>query len=255
MGLRTAAEYRAGLIDGRRVFYRGERVTDVVRHPELAPAVDHSAHCFSIAAERPDLAVRKSNELGEYSGFYHLPCSAEDLRLRAELIEEVSRRGAGTIVLKEVGSDALFASLGATEGEGREAARAFYRRWADRRQGEPVSGPVRPGRSGPLPARRRLRRRLDHGARCEDAHLVLGERRRDHRVADTRHGPGRRGLCGLVRSSGRHPRAVAVRVPVPRRGGRPVRAAARLDTQAAGVVDGLRRRPGPARTGLPRTTP
>jgi Aromatic ring hydroxylase len=131
MGLRTADEYRAGLLDGRRVFYRGERVTDVVGHPELAPAVDHSAHCFSIAAERPDLAVRKSPELGDYSGFYHLPRSAEDLRARAALIEEVSRRGAGTIVLKEVGSDALFALLRATEGAGLEAAQAYHRRCLD----------------------------------------------------------------------------------------------------------------------------
>ena len=128
MGVRTADEYRNGLRDGRRVYYRGEQVADVVAHPELAPAVDHSSHCFSISGERPDLAVRKSAELGDYSAFYHLPRSADDLRARAALIEEVSRRGAGTIVLKEVGSDALFALLRATEGEGRDAAEAYYRR-------------------------------------------------------------------------------------------------------------------------------
>lgn len=132
MGLRTPDEYRAGLQDGRRVFYRGQRVTDVVGHPELAPAVEHSAHCFSIAADRPDLAVRKTEELGDYSAFYHLPRSAEDLGARAALIEEVSRRGAGTIVLKEVGSDALFALQRATEGAGLEAAQAFYRHCLDR---------------------------------------------------------------------------------------------------------------------------
>ena len=131
MGLRTADEYRAGLRDGRRVFYRGKPVTDVAGHPELAPAVNHSAWCFSIAADRPDLAVRKSPELGDYSAFYHLPRSAEDLAARAALIQEVSRRGAGTIVLKEVGSDALFALLRATEGSGREAAQAYYRHCLD----------------------------------------------------------------------------------------------------------------------------
>lgn len=131
MGLRTPEEYRAGLGDGRRVFYRGEQVTDVVGHPELAPAVNHSAACFSIAAERPDLAVRTDSELGDYSAFYHLPQSAADLRARGALIQEVSRRGAGTIVLKEVGSDALFALLRSTEGEGREAAQAYYRHCLD----------------------------------------------------------------------------------------------------------------------------
>src|SRR6478609_10254909 len=95
MGVRSADDYRKGLVDGRRVFYRGARVADVLAHPELRPAVDHSALAFEIAHARPDLAVRDGA-----SAFYHLPCSAEDLRLWAALIEEVSRRGAGTIVLK-----------------------------------------------------------------------------------------------------------------------------------------------------------
>ena len=49
MALRTAQQYRDGLADGRRVFYRGEQVSDVVAHPELRPAVDHSALAYSIA--------------------------------------------------------------------------------------------------------------------------------------------------------------------------------------------------------------
>lgn len=126
MALRTAQQYRDGLKDGRNVHYRGERVADVVAHPELRPAVDHSALCYSIAEDLPGLAVRKTSDLGEYSAFYHLPRTAQDLRDRGALIEEVSRRGAGTIVLKEVGSDALFALLRATEGAGRERAQAFY---------------------------------------------------------------------------------------------------------------------------------
>lgn len=126
MGIRSAEEYRKGLADGRRVFYRGQQVTDVLGHPELRPAVDHSALAYQIAEDQPDMAVRDG-----YSAFYHLPRSAQDLRARGALIEEVSRRGAGTIVLKEVGSDALFALLRATEGEGRERARAFYQRCLD----------------------------------------------------------------------------------------------------------------------------
>lgn len=132
MGLRTEQEYRAGLRDGRRVYYQGERLTDVLEHPDLALAIDHSAHCFSIAVDRPDLAVRKDDELGDYSAFYHLPGSADDLRARGELIQQVSARGAGTIVLKEVGSDALFALQRATDGPGREAAQAYYRHCLDK---------------------------------------------------------------------------------------------------------------------------
>ncbi|MEQ3552645.1 4-hydroxyphenylacetate 3-hydroxylase N-terminal domain-containing protein [Pseudonocardia nematodicida] len=127
MAVRSAQEYREGLADGRRVFYRGRQVSDVVAHPELRPAVDHSSLAYSMSEDRPDIAVRRDEEIGSYSSFYHLPRTPEDLRERGTLIEEVSRRGAGTIVLKEVGSDALFALLRATEDEGLENAQAFHR--------------------------------------------------------------------------------------------------------------------------------
>lgn len=129
MGLRTGDEFRKGLADGRRVFYRGRQIGDVVGEPELTLAVDHSALCFDIAAGRPELAVTEVD--GEQvSTFYVAPASADDLIRLGELIEEVSRRGGGTIVLnlKEVGSDALFALLRATEGEGLDNARTFYER-------------------------------------------------------------------------------------------------------------------------------
>jgi aromatic ring hydroxylase len=127
MGLRTADQFRAGLADGRSVFYRGRQVKDVVADPELSLAVDHSALCFSIAQTHPDLATADVD--GELiSAFYKLPRSRDDLILRGALIEEVSRQGGGTIVLKEVGSDAMFALLRATTGAGLENARAFYQR-------------------------------------------------------------------------------------------------------------------------------
>lgn len=127
MGLRTAKEYRDGLRDGRRVYYLGRRIDCVLDEPDLALAVDHSAHCFDISVDDAELAVRKNGEFGEYSAFYHLPRSAEDLRARGRLLQEVAARGAGTIVLKEVGSDALFALQRATQGAGREAAQAYFR--------------------------------------------------------------------------------------------------------------------------------
>jgi aromatic ring hydroxylase len=127
MALRTVDEYRSGLADGRSVFYRGQRVKDVVREPELKLAVDHSALCYQIAESHPELAVAEAN--GEQiSAFYKLPRSRDDLIQRGALIEEVSRQGGGTIVLKEVGSDAMFALIRATTGQGLENARAFYER-------------------------------------------------------------------------------------------------------------------------------
>jgi aromatic ring hydroxylase len=127
MALRTVDEYRSGLADGRSVFYRGQRIKDVVGEPELKLAVDHSALCYQIAESHPELAVAEAN--GEQiSAFYKLPRSRDDLIQRGALIEEVSRQGGGTIVLKEVGSDAMFALIRATTGHGLENARAFYER-------------------------------------------------------------------------------------------------------------------------------
>ena len=127
MALRTVDEYRSGLADGRSVFYRGQRIKDVVGEPELKLAVDHSALCYQIAESHPELAVAEAN--GEQiSAFYKLPRSRDDLIQRGALIEEVSRQGGGTIVLKEVGSDAMFALIRATTGQGLENARAFYER-------------------------------------------------------------------------------------------------------------------------------
>lgn len=130
MAVRSSDQYRKGLSDDRRVFYRGKKISDVYAEPELALAVDHSALCYDIADDRPDLAVTDVDG-DPVSAFYVAPTSADDLIRRGGLIEEVSRRGGGTIVLKEVGSDALFALLRATTGEGLENARAFYKRVCD----------------------------------------------------------------------------------------------------------------------------
>ncbi|MFJ6569260.1 4-hydroxyphenylacetate 3-hydroxylase N-terminal domain-containing protein [Streptomyces sp. NPDC091292] len=126
MGIRTAEQYRKGLADDRTIVYRGRRVTDVEQEPDIRSATDRCALCFSLSTDRPDLAVKNG-----YSAFYHLPRSREDLVARSALLREISRRGAGAIVLKEVGSDALFALLRACEGEGLERARAFHRRCLD----------------------------------------------------------------------------------------------------------------------------
>lgn len=134
MGIRTPAEYIAGLKSPREVYYRGKRVQDVTADPELKVAVDHSALDYSIAQSHPHLAVYQDG--GEQcSAFYRVPRSAEDLRLRGALIEQAATLGGGMIVLKEVGSDAMFALLRTTEGEEQEKARA----WVDRVRREDLS--------------------------------------------------------------------------------------------------------------------
>lgn len=126
MALRTAQQYRDGLRDGRRIVYRGRMVEDVTAFDEFDIAITHSALAYDITESQPDLAVADDGD-GPYTAFYRVPRTAQDIVDRGRLIESVSRMGAGTIVLKEVGSDALFALLRALDGDGLENARAFYR--------------------------------------------------------------------------------------------------------------------------------
>ena len=111
MPLRSADEYVASLRDGRRVYYRGERVHDVTKHPVIARAIDHASIDFRMAEDPHfrDLAVVHGSH-GEQSRYFATPTSAEDLLNRSRLIEEATRLGATLVVLvKEIGTDALFA--------------------------------------------------------------------------------------------------------------------------------------------------
>ena len=111
MALMTAADYKASLRDGRTVFYRGERVDDVTTHPVIGIAVEHAAIDYRMAddpAERR-LAVVDGPD-GPYSRYYHVPRTADDLLQRSALIERATALGGTLVVLiKEIGTDALFA--------------------------------------------------------------------------------------------------------------------------------------------------
>jgi 4-hydroxybutyryl-CoA dehydratase / vinylacetyl-CoA-Delta-isomerase len=129
MSLMTPADYVASLRDGRTVWYQGRRVADVTAEPDLRVAIDHAAIDYEVAHDPRyhDLAVAKDADSGEeYSAFYRLPRSVDDLLARSELIETVTGLG-GTMVtlVKEIGSDALFAFERVLDGEARARAQAF----------------------------------------------------------------------------------------------------------------------------------
>jgi 4-hydroxybutyryl-CoA dehydratase / vinylacetyl-CoA-Delta-isomerase len=111
MGLKTAQEYKASLRDGRVVYYKGERVTDVTAHPDLGVCVDTMALDYEIAEmpEYRDLAVVHDPELGEeISRYYHVPRDGQDLVKQLELIIAATRLGDGFIPLAhDIGADAL----------------------------------------------------------------------------------------------------------------------------------------------------
>ena len=113
MGLRSAEEYKEGLRDGREVFFKGEKVQDVTAHPDIGVGVEHVSLDFKLAhdPEHSDLMTYKIPETGELiSRYFKIPRDAEDLLNRREMIERSTRLSGGVVLLiKEIGTDALFA--------------------------------------------------------------------------------------------------------------------------------------------------
>lgn len=136
MPLRTPEQYLNSLRDGRRVYYRGQRVPDVTEHPVLGLAARHAAIDYQMA-ERDQ--YRDLARVGETSRYYVAPRTADDLLERSRLIEAATRLGGTLVVLiKEIGTDALFSlSIVAHEMDRRlgtaygERIAALHRRCAD----------------------------------------------------------------------------------------------------------------------------
>jgi 4-hydroxybutyryl-CoA dehydratase/vinylacetyl-CoA-Delta-isomerase len=109
--MRTSKQYIESLRDGREVYFKGQRVPDVTAHAEIRLAIDHAAIDFEMAESKKyrTLAVYEENG-DESSRYFKLPRTAEDLLLRSQLIETATSLGGTLVVLiKEIGTDALFA--------------------------------------------------------------------------------------------------------------------------------------------------
>ena len=111
MALRTAEQYLASLRDGRRVWFRGERVDDVTSHPVIRRGAEQAALDFAMGHDPAHAALWTAEVFGaRASRFYAGPACIDDLRARASLIEASTRHGRTIVPLvKEIGSDALFA--------------------------------------------------------------------------------------------------------------------------------------------------
>jgi 4-hydroxybutyryl-CoA dehydratase/vinylacetyl-CoA-Delta-isomerase len=134
-GLRTADQFLNGLRDRREVYYRGQRVADVVEHPELGVAARHAAIDFQLAEDPNfrDLAMRREGD-DIYSTCYHIPRNSQDLLDRSKLIETGTALGATLVLLiKEIGTDALFALMRvftrAGETQSLERVQSLYRKY------------------------------------------------------------------------------------------------------------------------------
>src|SRR6202047_1887528 len=140
MGLRTPEQYKESLRDGRAVFFRGEKVADVTKHPVIGIAVEHACIDYRMTEDSKyrELAVVKEGG-DEYSRYFHVPKNGDDLLKRSALIAASTREGATLVVLiKEIGTDALLAlniigerMATAGKAEYRERIQKYYRECRD----------------------------------------------------------------------------------------------------------------------------
>lgn len=110
MALRTANEYKESLKDGRVVYFSGEKVRDVTRHPSLKVCVEQCTMDYILAQDPRyrDLFVEKTAD-GELVPFvYVAPKTSKDLLRRRNLIQVSARTCFGMPALaKFTGIDGL----------------------------------------------------------------------------------------------------------------------------------------------------
>jgi aromatic ring hydroxylase len=138
MALMSPQQYIESLRDDREVWYRGKRVADVTTHPVIGKAVRHAAIDYAMAEDPQYEALAVVEEDGRtYSRYYKIPESTDDLLKRSALIEAATAEGDTLVLLiKEIGTDGLFALLAVTaEMENpvyHERVRRFYEHCRDR---------------------------------------------------------------------------------------------------------------------------
>src|SRR3954471_20669757 len=90
--LRTGAEYRESLRDGRQVWMNGARVKDVTTHAAFQPIVDVRARIYDMAHEeryKPVMAYRDGNQ--ENCIGYKLPHTRQDWEQKRGAIDAVMK--------------------------------------------------------------------------------------------------------------------------------------------------------------------
>lgn len=130
--IRTAQDYLSGLKDGREIYYRGERVADILAHPILSVAANHNAALFDMSYD-PELKkglVCDDEALKEpVCRFYVPPTSKEALLERSRLIDKTTKRSLAMFnICKVIGSDALFALRIVTKALDRKKGTDYFQR-------------------------------------------------------------------------------------------------------------------------------
>lgn len=132
--LRKREDFVKSLKDGRSVYFKGERIDDVTSHEFFRPIISHLGLEFEIP-ENPqyrDLVTFSPDGKERYSRYFKTPEDSQDLLDRSRMIDLGTRLG-GTVVLliKEIGTDCLFALNIITKQMDRKLGSDYFKRVSD----------------------------------------------------------------------------------------------------------------------------
>ncbi|MEA2582362.1 MAG: 4-hydroxyphenylacetate 3-monooxygenase [Thermomicrobiales bacterium] len=96
--LKTGQEYKAGLKDGREVYYMGERIDDVTTHPATKGGVETVARMYDAqhAPGTADILTHLRTDGARVTNGFFLPRTIADIKFRREGIEYIARQTFGT---------------------------------------------------------------------------------------------------------------------------------------------------------------
>ena len=110
MKINTTSDYLESLRELHpRIFYKGERIEDVTRHPATAPHVRSAAVTYALAndEEHKDLATAVSHLTGRtISRFTHVHQNIEDLLKKVKMLRVLGRK-TGSCFQRCVGLDGI----------------------------------------------------------------------------------------------------------------------------------------------------
>jgi 4-hydroxybutyryl-CoA dehydratase/vinylacetyl-CoA-Delta-isomerase len=121
--MRSKDEYLNALNDGREVYYRGQKVRDVSKHPILSIATNHFAELYSLK----DRVYFDSDVGDEVSKYFKVPRNGNDLLERHKLIYNHTLLFNGIFnIAQAIGSDAIFALMISTRKIDKEFGTSYY---------------------------------------------------------------------------------------------------------------------------------
>ena len=134
MKLKNGAEYIESLRDIKPVvYYKGEKINDVTRHPATAPHVRAAAMTYALASDKEyrDLAVATSHLTGRpISRFTHVHQNIEDLIKKVKLLRVLGQK-TGTCFQRCVGLDGINAVYSVAYDIDRKKGTDYFVRFKD----------------------------------------------------------------------------------------------------------------------------